>query len=226
MTAAAIGYGGTWQVATVAAPTVFTTIADLNEIVPPQVKITTPDITTFASPGGWMENISGMKNLESAQFKVNHIQGGANDAYIQSIFGVTMVHKFTASNGASITFQGNLTDYSLAMPIDGRQVATVSINPTGQPTYAAGAAPVNSLLPSISGLLTNGTVLTAIEGTWSGAPTFTYQWRGAGTPIGGATAKTYTLTGTEVGKAIDVIVTGTNTVGNASATSGATKNVV
>ncbi len=224
--AATIGYGMVLKVADPATPTVFTTFSDVIEITVPQVKVSSIDSTNMLSPGAWMENITGLKNLESFAFKLNHAQGGAMDALIQATYGVPKVWRVEFPNGASVVFYGNLTDYALATPIDGRQVSTAQINPTGAPTYNAAAAPVNTLLPSISGLLTQGTVLTANEGTWSNAPTFTYQWRAAAVNIGGATSKTFALTVTQVGAAIDVIVTGTNPVGNASATSGASKNVV
>ncbi|MCX5569600.1 hypothetical protein [Kaistia nematophila] len=86
-------------------------------------------------------------------------------------------------------------------------------------------APVSSLLPSIAGVLTQGSVLTAVPGRWSGEPSFTYQWKRDGTNIAGATNSTYTLVAGDAAKAISVAVTGTNAAGNATATSAATANV-
>ena len=102
---------------------------------------------------------------------------------------------------------------------------------TSQPTaviQAASAAPANTGLPSITGTTTVGQQLTAAAGSWTGnpAPTFVYQWLrcdagGANcNPIGTATASTtYTLVGADQGNTIAVAVTGTNTSGNATATS-------
>lgn len=87
------------------------------------------------------------------------------------------------------------------------------------------AAPTNTLEPSIAGVLDEGEVLTAIEGTWTGNPTFTYAWSRDGTPISGATAKTYTIVSDDVGTGLAVTVTGTNSAGNASATSATTADV-
>jgi hypothetical protein len=87
------------------------------------------------------------------------------------------------------------------------------------------AAPTNTLEPSIAGVLDEAEVLTAIEGVWTGNPTFTYVWNRDGTPIAGATAKTYTIVAGDVGTGLSVTVTGTNGAGNASATSATTADV-
>lgn len=91
-------------------------------------------------------------------------------------------------------------------------------------------APVNVLLPSISGIAQEDEVLTALEGTWSNDPTgFTYQWQedNAGwTNITGATGKTYTVATAVVGNPLRVIVTAINGAGSTPATSGATADVI
>lgn len=87
------------------------------------------------------------------------------------------------------------------------------------------SAPTNSVKPSIAGVLTQGQILTAIEGTWTGYPAFTYQWKRDGANISGATSKTYTLVSGDATKSISVAVTGTNGAGNATATSAATAAV-
>ncbi|WP_427018368.1 carboxypeptidase regulatory-like domain-containing protein [Pseudarthrobacter sp. P1] len=85
------------------------------------------------------------------------------------------------------------------------------------------AAPV----PTISGSAVSGLKLTATTGVWSPAPVaLAYQWKRAGVAIAGATAATYTLTSTDVGKAITVTVTGSKAgYVTASKTSVATKAV-
>ena len=75
--------------------------------------------------------------------------------------------------------------------------ATASSAQTGVVSGSAGTPPVNTSLPSISGVAQLGQTLTASAGSWSGtAPiSFTYQWRrcdaaGAGcVDIGGAVGR-------------------------------------
>ena len=87
---------------------------------------------------------------------------------------------------------------------------------------AGTVVPENVLLPFITGSAVEDETLTAWFGGWVGASGYTYVWKNAGTPIMGATSKTYVLQSTDVGDVITVTVTATNTVGSATATSAGT----
>jgi hypothetical protein len=74
----------------------------------------------------------------------------------------------------------------------------------------SGNAPVAVTDVSISGTGKVGTSLTATPPDWdSGPTTTTYQWQRDGLNIGGATATTYAVTASDVGKALTVRATGT-----------------
>jgi hypothetical protein len=83
------------------------------------------------------------------------------------------------------------------------------------------AAPVNTVLPAISGTPIVPNMLSCSTGTWTGYPnpTFTYQWKRNTVSIGGATASLYTLVVADGGTTITCAVTGTNASGNSTATS-------
>lgn len=93
-----------------------------------------------------------------------------------------------------------------------------------------GPEPVNTVAPTLSGTETEGSTLTSTSGTWgldspfasgsNGTITYSYQWYRAddvsGTnraAIAGETATTYTLTSSDVGKYVQVVVRATNTGG-------------
>jgi hypothetical protein len=90
---------------------------------------------------------------------------------------------------------------------------------SGATDIDGGNAPVNSVAPALSGTAQEGQTLTCSTGTWSGSPTYSYQWKRNGSNIGSATNSTYTLVTADVGQSIKCTVTATNFVGSANADS-------
>lgn len=78
------------------------------------------------------------------------------------------------------------------------------------------SAPVNSVAPAITGTTTLGSLLTCSTGTWSGSPTYAYQWTRSGVDIVGATNSTYTLVTADTARDVNCRVTATNVGGSAS----------
>lgn len=70
--------------------------------------------------------------------------------------------------------------------------------------------PFNETDPSVSGTPAVGQTLSCDPGTWSGNPTFAYQWLRNGGAIATATASTYTLAAADEGKAIQCRVAAAN----------------
>lgn len=100
--------------------------------------------------------------------------------------------------------------------------------------WHAGPEPVNTAAPSLSGIQTEGQVLTCSSGTWglaspfsggsNGTITYSYQWTRSNDSsgsseanIGGATSSTYTLQAGDVGKYIRCRVRASNDGGYDSA---------
>jgi hypothetical protein len=99
----------------------------------------------------------------------------------------------------------------------------------GSGRAAANTKPVPKTPPTISGTAEVGLTLVATHGTWKNSPTsFHFQWNrcdatgAACVAIGGATAKIYTPTVTDVGHTLRVLVTAHNSSGSTTATSAAT----
>ena len=89
---------------------------------------------------------------------------------------------------------------------------------------AAGArsfvAPVNRCAPIIGGKLVVGKAITSTTGCWSNSPTkYVYQWLRCDTngsnclKIAGAASSSYTLTKTDAGNTMIVLVTASNADG-------------
>lgn len=89
-------------------------------------------------------------------------------------------------------------------------------------TRATAGGPINLVAPAVTGNLTNGSTLTSTTGTWTGLPSYTYQWKRDGVDISGQTSSTYTYaTANDDGRYITCVVTATNLLGSGSATSNA-----
>ncbi|MDP3695232.1 MAG: hypothetical protein Q8R42_03870, partial [Desulfocapsaceae bacterium] len=138
---------------------------------------------------------------------------------------------------ANQVIQGNtvVTSFTLT-PNDG--TVNGSANSTTQVTATSiNDAPVNTVVPAISGTSTVGSLLSATSGTWTDADsdtlTFTYQWYRAddntGTneaAISGATAGSYTLTASDTHKYLRVIVTANDGHGSSNQTATSTRTAV
>jgi hypothetical protein len=117
-----------------------------------------------------------------------------------------------ADEGFSIEVQETATNADGSSVPPGTSAATAEVLPP----------PVDSTVPTITGITWQGQMLTEAHGTWTNTPTsYTYQWmRCTGSScalISGATAQTYVLTSTDVGDTIEVQETASNADG-ASAT--------
>jgi hypothetical protein len=141
-----------------------------------------------------------------------------------AISGATATTYLVTSTDVGKTIRVKVTATNASGSASASSAATATVTAT---------APVNTAVPAITGTAKDGQTLTSTTGTWTGSATITYarQWRrcdssGANcTDISGATATTYVLVAADVGKTIRVVLTASNTAGNASATSTATATV-
>jgi len=85
------------------------------------------------------------------------------------------------------------------------------------PQASSGPAIANSTDPGDA--LEAGDELSCSSGTWSGSPSFVYQWLRDGAEIAGATANTYTVAAEDEGKTLQCRVNATNAAGAAQAIS-------
>ncbi|MEW9808598.1 phage tail tube protein [Mesorhizobium sp. ZMM04-5] len=227
MTDAAIGYGSVFEVSTNGGSS-WTEIAEVFSITPPSDTVDVIDATHMASPNRTREFVLGLQDPGEASFEMNFVPGSASDAYIQArkAAGVAVKCRITFPNATIWTFDGLLTGYVPAVPNDDKMSATVTFKVTGSYVATPAAAPTNTVLPAVSGVAQVGQTLTAWEGVWTGAPTFSYQWEADGVEIGGATSKTYAPVVGQIGDVLTVVVTGTNAAGSAAAESVGTAAVI
>ncbi len=188
----------------------------------------TVSATTPAAPA--ITSITAATAQLSVAFTAPANDGGATiTTYQYSLDGGAWVTRAAGTTASPLVITGltNGTTYSVRIRAVNAQGGGAASNSMSGTPVAPPAAPANTVVPSITGTTTVGQVLTSSTGTWTGspAPTFAYQWRrcdAAGSncaDIASATASTYTLVVADVGSTLRVIVTGTNTSGNATGTS-------
>jgi len=155
--------------------------------------------------------------------------GIVNGGYLSGIaqyYGVNLATSTDLMKDLLTAVGGNpatSTDYlqDIVLELGG----TVTINGNWMEAWeaitAVAPAPVNTVLPEITGSAIVTNVLTTDDGTWTGSPTsYAYQWKRGATNIG-TNANTYTLVNADAGQSITCVVTATNAGGSTPATSNA-----
>jgi hypothetical protein len=226
-TEARIGYGSTVEISTNGGST-WAQIDEVGDLTPPPFAIENPEVIHMQSPNRAAERVPGMLRMGQTTFPINFKAGSDADVLIRSLISgfTACTIRETLPNGSFWRFTGLVAGYEVSAPVEGVMTANVTFDASGTITVGSASAPVNSVLPAISGIAQVGQTLTAWPGIWTGAPTFAYQWELDGTPIVGAVNATYIPVTGDIGDPITVEVTATNSAGSDDATSVATANVI
>jgi hypothetical protein len=115
------------------------------------------------------------------------------------------------ATSATYTLTGADSGASIAVHVSGSKNGYLLLTKASSPTLTVTPGILNGPTPALSGTVKVGYTLTANPGTWTSGTTLRYQWYRSGTPITGATAKTYRLSGADAGKRISTTVTGSLT---------------
>jgi hypothetical protein len=130
---------------------------------------------------------------------------------------------------SALTLSPNLVGSTLRVVVTATNAAGSVSRPSAASGLVAALLPSNTALPAVSGLSTDGQLLSATTGTWSGsAPiSYGYQWQvcnasgEACNDIANAVGSTLQLSSGLVGSTVRVVVTATNAAGSVSKPSAA-----
>lgn len=225
-TQASIGYGITFEMADLATPTVFTYIAELNDMTPPSEETDQVDASHFQSPNRTREFIESLTDAGEASFEMNYVPGSASDKALIASKGKRKWCRITFPNGVQILFVGSRQTYEKAAPLDDKMTATVTFKVSGDPIQTDPTAPRNIVAPTVTGTAKVGAPLILDPAIWAGAETFAFQWKVAGVAVSGATGTSYVPVTGDIGDTITCEVTGANDNFNTMVATAATAAVV
>jgi type II secretory pathway pseudopilin PulG len=222
------------------------TSSDVGKTLQVAVTATNSDGTATATSA----NTAAVTGVAPANTAVPTISGTAKDGQTLTANNgtwtgtapITYGYQWLRCTGASCVNISGATNQTYALtPADvGNKIEVIvtgtNVSGTGTATSAQTAtvtalAPTNTAVPTISDTSpSDGETLTAAPGSWNGtAPiTYTYQWQNCSpscSNITGATSATYVVASSDVGDKLKVVVTATNSAGNANVSSAQTSSV-
>jgi Phosphoesterase family/Concanavalin A-like lectin/glucanases superfamily len=188
--------------------------------------------STTASPVGY--SVRPVADNSWGETTITYANAPAPGSTIAGSSGVFASGQWISVDVTSLVSSNGLLSVALTstsgngMSLNSREAGT-SIAPQLVVETTTDVRPLNTSSPTIIGALTDGQLLTAQPGAWSGTPpiSFAYQWRRCDTAgancvnIAGAAASTYMLVAADVGSTLRVVVTASNDLAS-SATSAAT----
>lgn len=136
------GYGATFGRGDGASPESFTDIAQVINIIPPQLSRETIDTTHLESADGYNEYIPGMREGGEVTFTLGYEKNGTGQSDIRGDFDsdANVNYKVTYPNGATWEFTGFVTGLSPSEVANNERVTeSVTIKVTGKPTWTEAA---------------------------------------------------------------------------------------
>jgi hypothetical protein len=132
--------------------------------------------------------------------------------------GVALSYRWSRSGVAitgatSATYVAVVADLNQAITVrvTGSKSGFSSVTRTSNPVTILSGSFTAAPTPTISGTAKLEQTLTGNRGTWDSGTSFAYQWLADGSAISGATATTFKLTASQIGKTITFAVTGSKT---------------
>jgi len=182
-----------------------------------------PTISGTARDGALLTASTGKWTGSPASYTFQWLRCDADGANCGAIQGADSQRYTIASADVGHRLRVDVTAHS------GDGTGTARSQATGV-VQAAGSAPANTALPSVSGTAQEGSVLTVSNGSWNGTQpiSYAYAWQrcdaqgGNCATISGSSSSKYTLASADVGHTIRAQVTATNARGSSTATSSQT----
>lgn len=135
-------YGSTLQLGDGATPEVFTSIAEITSLTPPQMSRDDIDVTSHSSSDGYREFIGGLRDGGEVSLEANWLPtNSTHDAStgLLETFNDNVTHNWKIvlpSTLATISFSGFITAFEPELPLEEQGKLSVTIKVSGKPTVA------------------------------------------------------------------------------------------
>jgi hypothetical protein len=192
-------------------------------VAAPPVNTAPPTITGTPTVGETLTAENGTWTNNPTAFQYQWQRCGPAGAACVNIVGATQKTYRLATADAGRTIRVRVTAVNADGATNASSAPTAPVTPSGGPT--------NATRPTVSGEPRVGEELTANPGTWTGSPTFAYQWQRCDVDaaicfdVAGATGQTYGVRLGDLGFRLRVEVTARNSQGSSTATSAVTSVV-
>lgn len=135
MTNAAIGYDAEFAIGDGADPEVFTKVAEVVSLTPPEMTRDFQDATHLQSPDKYREHVESVLDTGDASITFNFVPS-ATDTIFAAFHAAAGNYQITFPNGVMMRFTGSFSNYGLPeMTPDGVMQATANIKrKSGKPT--------------------------------------------------------------------------------------------
>ncbi len=164
---AEIGYGMLVKVEATPGSGTFATVGKQSNIKGNGWSVDAVETTHTESPDKVREKIAGLVTMKPTGFEIQYSLGGAEEQTLISLRGLTRKFRTVHPTGKYAEYDAFISDFDPDMPTDGKSMASIELELAGALTLFAASAPVNSVLPAISGTLNEGDTLTAFAGLWT-----------------------------------------------------------
>jgi len=135
-------YGSILQAGDGATPEVFTSVAEITELVPPAMSKDSIDVTNHGSSDGYREFIPGMRDGGEVSFKANWLPTNATHDGTTGLlesFNDDELHNWkiiAPDTLITIAFSGFLTAFEPDTPLEGQGTLSGTIKVSGKPTVS------------------------------------------------------------------------------------------
>lgn len=139
---AAIAYGTLIQFGTGASPEVWTTVAEVTNISGPGMSRELPDATHMESPGGWREQIGGLKDAGEITIDANHLPNNATQDASTGVLALFASGDrrpwkivFPVSPLVEWEMEAIVSAFEPEFPVDDKMGLSLTLKVTGEPDF-------------------------------------------------------------------------------------------